>query len=128
MMLRGDVRQIGGALYPVCVVHLFGDNGVPARLETVIDTGFSGLMTLPDTTVEQMSLKKIGQARTYLADGIEREYDLYKVDVDWFGESRSIEVLCMGRFPLLGMAMMDGLDLRVRVEDGGAIALAKPRD
>ena len=123
MMLQGNVRRIGGALYPVCVVHLFGDSGVPARLETVIDTGFSGLMTLPAETVEQMRLPKIGEARAFLADGIEREYGLYKVDVDWFGKSRPIEVLSMGRFPLLGMAMMEGLDLRVHVEDDGEIAL-----
>ncbi len=123
MMLRGNVRRFGGALYPVCVVHLFGDSGVPARLETVIDTGFSGLMTLPATTIEQMRLPKVGEARAFLADGIEREFGLYRVDVDWFGESRPIEVLCMGRFPLLGMAMMEGLDLRVRVEDDGEIAL-----
>ena len=123
MMLRGNVRRFGGALYPVCVVHLFSDSGVPARLETVIDTGFSGLMTLPATTVEKMSLQKVGEARTYLADGIEREYGLYKVDVDWFGESRPIEALCMGRFLLLGMAMMEGLDLHVRVKDRGEIAL-----
>ena len=123
MMLQGNVRRFGGALYPVCVVHLFGDSGVPARLEAVIDTGFSGLMTLPAKTVEQMHLPKVGEARAFLADGIEREYGLYRVDVDWFGESRPIEVLCMGRFPLLGMAMMEGLDLRVRVEDDGDIAL-----
>lgn len=126
MMLQGNVRRFGGALYPVSVVHLFGGNGVPARLETVVDTGFSGLMTLPATTVEQMSLQKVGEARAFLADGIEREYGLYKVDVDWFGELRPIEALCMGRFPLLGMAMMEGLDLRVRVEDRGEIALTGP--
>ncbi len=125
MMLQGYVSRFGGALYPVCVVHLFSDSGVPARLETVIDTGFSGLMTLPDTTVEQMDLQKIGEARVFLADGIEREYDLYKVDVDWFGESRPIEILCMGRFPLIGMAMMEGLELRVRIEDGGIIDLTE---
>lgn len=123
MILRGNVRRFGGALYPVCVVHLFSDSGVPARLETVIDTGFSGLMTLPASTVEQMRLPKVGEARAFLADGIGRQYDLYKVDVDWFGESRPIEVLCMGKFPLLGMAMMEGLDLRIQIEDRGEIAL-----
>ena len=123
MMLRGNVRRFGGALYPVRAVHLFGDSGIPARLEAVIDTGFSGLMTLPATTVEQMRLPKVGEARAFLADGIEREYSLYRVDVDWFGESRPIEVLCMGRFPLLGMAMMEGLDLPISVEDDGEIAL-----
>lgn len=122
-MFRGNVCRFGGALYPVCVVHLFGDSGVPARLETVIDTGFSGLMTLPATTVEQMRLLKIGEARAFLADEIGREFDLYRVDVDWFGESRPIEVLCMGRFPLLGMAMMEGMELRVRVQDEGEITL-----
>lgn len=125
MMLQGNVRRIGGALYPVCVVHLFGYEGFPARLETVIDTGFSGLMTLPAKTVEQMRLPRIGEAWAFLADGIEREYALYKVDVDWFGELRPIEVLCMGRFPLLGVAMMEGLDLRVGIEDGGEIALTE---
>ncbi len=124
-MLRGNVRRFGGALYPVCVVHLFGDSGVPARLETDIDTGFSGLMTLPVTTVEQMDLQKVGEARAFLADGIEREYDLHKVDVDWFGELRPIEALCMGRFPLLGMAMMEGLDLHVQVGDRGQITLTE---
>ena len=29
----------------------------------------------------------------------------------------------MGMFPLLGMAMMEGLDLRVRVENDGEIAI-----
>ena len=82
-------------------------------------------MTLPAATVEQMMLQKVGEARIYLADGIERDYGLYKVNVDWFGESRSIEGLCLGKFPLLGMALMEGLELRVRVEDGAEITLTE---
>lgn len=52
-----------------------------------------------------------------LADGSELELKTYSCFLDWFGEVRHLEVVSNeGRFPLLGVGLLLGLELRVNYQ------------
>ena len=48
---------------------------------------------------------------------------MYGVTVLWDGQQRYIETGAVGMDPLVGMALMDGYDLHVEVEDGGRVII-----
>jgi predicted aspartyl protease len=48
-----------------------GLGGQEQEIDTVIDTGFNGFLTLPPALVRQLNLPHLGQTRALLANGRE---------------------------------------------------------
>lgn len=69
MAERGLVRTFGERLKGTCIVHLFGANGVPARIEVIVDTGFDGYLTLRGNVIDDLGLEETSSIRMVLADG-----------------------------------------------------------
>lgn len=44
--------------------------------------------------------------------------------VDWNGQSRRVEVEAAEAQPLLGMALLQGSELRIQVVPGGSVSIA----
>jgi predicted aspartyl protease len=66
--MRGTVANDGSeALLSVEVLSQVGASSL--RVEAVVDTGFTGHLTLPSATVEALGLPIIGSAESILADG-----------------------------------------------------------
>ncbi len=55
------------AVLPVTVINPLRSR--EARVEAVVDTGFTGHLTLRPETVEQLCLPVVGSAESILADG-----------------------------------------------------------
>ena len=96
-------------------------------METVLDTGFNGALTLPSATILQLGLPWASRASVALADGSIGEFDVYDATVIWDGVPRSITVDVMDTAPLLGMRLLVGYDLRARVLNGGQATLTALR-
>lgn len=89
----------------------------------VIDTGFSGYLTLPIADILALQLP-FQQRQTYtLGDGNDVEFDIYFAVVLWHGMERDIFVLAAGEEPLLGMKMLNGSHVFLDVIDGGEIRI-----
>jgi predicted aspartyl protease len=58
-----------------------------------------------------------------LADGSAIQFDVYEATVDWDGELRRIAVDEADTTPLVGMALMNGFELRIQIVDGGTAIL-----
>jgi predicted aspartyl protease len=58
-----------------------------------------------------------------LADGTIMAFDVYVAIVEWHGQPRTVEVEAADAQPLLGMAMMQGSDLRIQVVPGGSVTI-----
>ena len=68
MATRGTVAAEGNeALLGVEVLSQAGSSSL--RVEAVVDTGFTGHLTLPRATVDALGLPIIGSAESILADG-----------------------------------------------------------
>lgn len=109
--MRGSVDANGRALLNVRIGA--DSESQPVAIEAWIDTGFTGDLVLPQATIEMLALHQSGSVDAILADGSQIEVKTYTCFVNWFGEERRLEVIAnKGEFPLLGIGLLLGLELR----------------
>jgi clan AA aspartic protease len=101
--------------------------GEEHAIEVVLDTGFTGSLTLPASLVESMDLPWRSRSSAILANGNVAELDIHVASVIWDGIERQILVQAIENVPLLGMAMLVGYDLRARVIIGGSVEIKAVR-
>ena len=122
--MRGTVAAEGNeALLGVEVLSQAGSSSL--RVEAVVDTGFTGHLTLPRATVDALGLPIIGSAESILADGSLVMEDVCLARVLWHGAERPVRVLVADATPLLGMALMRGSELRVECVGGGEVSVER---
>ncbi len=106
---------------------LRGPTGQTREIEVVIDTGYSGFLTLPPTLVEELGLPFQHRGRAFLANGSVEAFNIHDVTVLWDGMPRDIEADAVGPTPLAGMLLLDSHSLYVEIEDGGRVII-EPRE
>ena len=119
-MIEGVVRAAREAVIPLTVR---GSAGQEREIEAVIDTGFTGFLTLRPSLVAELGLEFRSNILATLADGSETAFPLYDAVVLWDGHPREVQAGAANTAPLVGMAMLDGCDLSVEVVDGGQVAV-----
>ena len=119
-MIEGVVNA---AYEAVVTIRLQGPEGQAQDIEAVVDTGYSGFLTLPTALVAELGLPfaYIGQA--FLANDTEVDFDVHYVTVLWDGQPRDIEADATGSTPLVGMLLLDKHNLSIDVEDGGSVVI-----
>ncbi len=98
-------------------------NGRGQEIEAVLDTGFSGSLTLPPSLINALGLPFRSRGIAVLADGNEAQFDIYAVVVVWDGQSRSILVEAADTDPLIGMSLLYGHDIHIQAVDGGRVTI-----
>ena len=119
-MIRGQVNADREAVIPIRVRSpggLFFDG------EAVIDTGFTGYLSLPPAQITLLGLPHV-ETRTYtLGDGSAAAFDIYLATIEWDGRDRDVLVLAPDGASLVGRAMLYGFRLFVDVADGGDVTV-----
>src|SRR5579872_5468665 len=114
-MMTGSVRA-RHVLLPVT----FRLVGLPdVTLEFNVDTGFTGLLTLPPDAVTAMSLPLLHRIPAQLADGSFVEVAIHSATILWKGIEAEARVLATGERPLLGTALLDGSELLAQFREEG---------
>jgi predicted aspartyl protease len=67
-----------------------GDQQKKQGVRAVIDTGFTGSLTLPLTMIANLELAWFTQQEGFLGDGSRRTFDVYRGIVIWDGQLRVI--------------------------------------
>jgi clan AA aspartic protease len=119
-MIKGFVNS-----HREAVVRLLarGPLGREQEVEAVLDTGFSGFMTLPASVITALNLSFHSRGRALLGDGSEVVFDTFEGIVIWHGQSRRILVESADVEPLLGMNVLYGSELTVQVVEGGDVVI-----
>jgi predicted aspartyl protease len=80
-------------------------------------------LTLPARLVTALGLpfRTVGTAR--LADGSLVTLRKFETRVSWFGVDKDVYALEAESVPLVGMSLLSGCDLSIRVEAGGEVRL-----
>lgn len=91
------------------------------EIEAVVDTGFTGFLTLPPPLVAMLDLPFRRLGRAVLADGSETLFEVHEAEVIWDESPRRDFVDAADTDPLVGMALLDGHELTVQVVNGGDV-------
>jgi clan AA aspartic protease len=119
-MIYGVVNLRREATLPLVVSN---SNGQRQVIDTVIDTGFSGFLSLPSAIVTTLDLPWSASDIVTLGDGSETLFDLYTATVIWNGQYREIYIAESETEPLLGMALLYGYRLQVDTIEGGSVKI-----
>ena len=100
-----------------------GPSGPQQEIEAILDTGFTGCLTLPPGLVAVLALPWLCRQPGILADGTVDFFDVYVATLDWDGQLRTVEVAVADTDPLVGMMLLDGHSLQIDVVLGGSVAI-----
>jgi clan AA aspartic protease len=100
-----------------------GPNGQEGEIEAVLDTGFTGVITLPPAACIALGLSYVRPQPAHLAGRRPVILDVFECHLWWDGTARNVEVLGLDGAPLIGMALLDGFDVRLQVAEGGLISI-----
>jgi predicted aspartyl protease len=101
-------------------VRVRGANQSVLDVECVIDTGFSGALTLNAEQIRALKLEWLTVQSVELADGSVVPSNIYLGEVDWQGQRQRIEIDEANTGSLLGMAILSGSELKSRSAPRGA--------
>jgi len=119
-MMQGVVNLRREATLTVVVGN---SNQQLQAIETVIDTGFTGFLSLPSAIITTLNLPWSASDIVTSGDGSETLFDLYTAIVIWDGQYRDIYIAESETEPLLGMAMLYGYRLQVDAVEGGIVKI-----
>jgi len=123
-MIVGAMNAQREAIVRLVVV---GSRGQERQIEAVLDTGYTGSLTLPSAVVSDLDLPFRGRGNALLGDGSESEFDIHEATIAWAGERRSTAIDVAETDPLLGVGLLLGNELTVQVIAGGSVALQRLR-
>jgi clan AA aspartic protease len=120
MILRGIVNTDCEARLRL---RLRGFNGVSVDADALVDTGYSGALSLPIQIASQLGLIPRRGGVVFLADGTSVKYVSFGVDVEWLGTYRPVVAAAFGDDVVIGMGLLSGHALMIEATVGGAVTI-----
>ena len=102
-MFRGTVST---RLEPKIVLEVLDKDGQPQAIETIVDTGFDGDLSLPRTFIEQLGYQPFDDFLSTLADGSDIAVTGYEGRIIWHGRPWRAIMLETEGDALLGMHLL----------------------
>ena len=119
-MIRG---KVSGNQQALIAVDIMDGEGRPRSVEVVLDTGFTGYLTLPSESISQLGLPSVGQRTFELANGELFDFQVYLGAVSWHGRPSDVLVLQSDSVPLLGMALLWGSRVTMDALNDGEVGI-----
>ena len=119
-MIEGVVNAAHEA---VVTLHLQESEGRTREIDAVVDTGYSGFLTLPTALVAELDLTYAYMGQAILANDARVNFDVHYATVLWDGQPRDIEADVTGSTPLVGMLLLDDHDLTIQVREGWRVPI-----
>lgn len=92
-------------------------------IDAVIDTGFTGFLTLPLTILTALGLEAYSREEGTLGDGSTCIFDVYSGFVIWDGVFRRIDINASEASPLVGMSLLYGYRVQFDTIEGSAVTI-----
>jgi clan AA aspartic protease len=108
---------------PVVQLAVFGENQQRQGIKAIIDTGYTGFLTLPSTIITTLGLTWYMQQEGILGDGSLCMFNVYEASVIWDGQIRTIEINESEADPLVGMGLLEGYELKIQAIAGGLVTI-----
>jgi clan AA aspartic protease len=119
-MMQGIVDQNCEAIIRLAI----GNAGSQKKMvDAVIDTGFTGFLTLPFSVLTDLNLRAYRREEGILGDGSTCIFDVYRGFVIWDGELRRIDINESDTEPLVGMSLLYGYRMQLDAIEGGMVTI-----
>ncbi|WP_055076639.1 hypothetical protein [Pseudanabaena sp. 'Roaring Creek'] len=115
-MIHGVVNQSCEETIPLVIIN---EKKQTKLIDAVIDTGYTGYLSLPSEIIETLDLPWTGVDRGTLGDGSEVTFEVYAATIIWDGQYRTIPVNEAETDRFVGMSLLYGYDLRIRAIEVG---------
>jgi clan AA aspartic protease len=102
-----------------------GRQGRVQEVEAVIDSGYTGALTLPPSLIATLGLRWRSVDRATLADGSTCIFQVYEGKLVWDGRVRTILVDEADADPLVGMKLLRGHELNIQVRARGKVTIQR---
>ncbi|MGC9504151.1 clan AA aspartic protease [Baaleninema sp.] len=119
-MMLGFVNENREAIVRIAVGGL---DSPKQMVDAVIDTGFTGFLSLPLSTIRAINLPWSFRDYGTLADGSDVIFDMYLATVIWNGQSKIVDVAASESDPLVGMSLLYGCNVQIDVVEGGTVRI-----
>jgi clan AA aspartic protease len=121
-MIMGEVNADREATIRL---NLLDSNGESEEILTVIDTGFSGDLTLPPDTIARLGYRFLINHEVILGNGMAEIVDVFEGQIEWDGRPITVAIDSADTPPLIGMRLIYGYVLSIETVDGGAVTLQR---
>jgi clan AA aspartic protease len=121
-MIQGSVDE---RLHARVNVEILSADLPGTTIDAVIDTGFTGFLTLSANQISQLGLKELGAREARLGDGQFAIFRTFLATVNWHNKARPVVVLQSDAAALVGMELLRGQRLTVDVLPGGTVSIKK---
>lgn len=119
-MIHGVISRNREATISLVVVN---ENRQTKLITAVIDTGYTGFLSLPSEIITELNLSWTGIDRGTLGDGSEVTFEVYAAKVIWDEEYRDIPINEAETDPLIGISLLYGYDLHIQTIEGGDVTI-----
>lgn len=123
--MKGIVVDGREALVPLLVEAQTGEFEL---IDFAIDTGFTGLMTLPAAEITKLGLPYVMNEYATLADGSIVECRVFQSRIGWHNRLRVVDITETPDMRLIGMRLLRGSLVTIQVEQGGDVEITPLSD
>ncbi|MCX5965149.1 MAG: clan AA aspartic protease [Cyanobacteria bacterium] len=103
---------------------LKGSENQLRSVRSVVDTGYTGYLMLPQLLITELAWQCIGTQKGVLGDGSVKNFDVYLGTIIWDGGIQEITVNASESEALIGMSLLDGYKIEIEARSGGEVRLA----
>ncbi len=114
-MISGQVsiRRDASQLEARITIDIAGDDRIFRSVEVLIDTGFTGALSLPESAAHELGLSSARAERVTLADGRSIRANVHAGRILWHGQPLDVRVQTLGSYPMIGTALLANCRLTI---------------
>ncbi|MBC8101283.1 MAG: clan AA aspartic protease [Cytophagales bacterium] len=122
-MIQGEVNAAREATVSLAL-HPASD-GLPLIIVAILDTGFSGYISLQPQQINTLKLPPVNRRSFFLADNQEVDFATYAAIIAWDGIDRGVVAIESNGPPTIGMGLLYSSRLMIDVIDGGEVIITQ---
>ena len=119
-MMSGYVNDSREAILQIALV---GDSKRLKSVRAIIDTGFTGDLTVPKSVIDELGFTIRGFQKVILADGSRQYFEMCVGSIIWNGQVRQVEINAAETDSLVGMGLLENYKLEIEGRSGGEVRI-----